>query len=510
MLFHLLIVDDEPTIRKGLSSFIKWDTLDCIVDNTACDGLEAMDKIRLLPPDIVITDIKMPQADGIELSKFIHNHYPSIKVIILTGYADFEYAQSAIKYQVTDFILKPTSKDKLIESVKKAQTLILTDVQNKSIKKEDLSFLREQLFQELVTTNTIDGMMQNRIAQYGVTLDNYIICAFQFSDCEQEDLNDSITALKNMMTAQSEAYDCFRYNNFLLVLFPLKLQVSGVTPAILKYCEEIIEILYSLHSITLSAGISLAHIGCAELADAAMEAIQALSMNFYQEKSISVYDPSLEERLCRTNVEYTMILYHLETNLQDRDFSTAATLLNTLFSQLKVQLMNAMDVRNLCIQIYYIYSRCLIKKNLTPLSSSILMNIHNCMSIYQLETLMKGLLEDIHTQMFDSKNQLSPIIEKAIAYINLHFPDNLSLEIIADYVHVNPSHLSRTFKKECRESITEYISKARIEKAQELLSLSNTLAYEVAEKVGFHDPAYFSVTFKKYTGLSPKEFKSLS
>lgn len=113
MTFHLMIVDDEPTIRKGLSNFIKWDTLDSIVDATACDGAEAMELIRLKQPDIVITDIRMPQVDGIALAKFIYEEYPQIKVILLTGYADFQYAQSAICYAVSDFLLKPTSKDKL-------------------------------------------------------------------------------------------------------------------------------------------------------------------------------------------------------------------------------------------------------------------------------------------------------------------------------------------------------------------------------------------------------------
>lgn len=112
MTFHLMIVDDEPTIRKGLSNFIKWDTLDSIVDATACDGAEAMELIRLKQPDIVITDIRMPQVDGIALAKFIYEEYPQIKVILLTGYADFQYAQSAICYAVSDFLLKPTSKGK--------------------------------------------------------------------------------------------------------------------------------------------------------------------------------------------------------------------------------------------------------------------------------------------------------------------------------------------------------------------------------------------------------------
>ena len=161
------------------------------------------------------------------------------------------------------------------------------------------------------------------------------------------------------------------------------------------------------------------------------------------------------------------------------------------------------------VQIYYICSRILIKKNLIPPSPAMIELLQSCTTLSQLEDNINHLFDQV-TEMLANKGMvLSPLIEKAMIYIHLHLDEALSLETIADHVHVNPTHLSRTFKKECGESITEFINKVRIEKAQELLSFSNTLAYEVAEKVGFNDPSYFSSIFKKYTGLSPKEFKQM-
>ena len=114
MIFKLLVVDDEVTMRKGISNYMNWASIDCQVVGNASDGVEAMEFLDREPVDIVITDIKMPAADGLEVARYVYEHHPHTKVIILTGYADFQYAQTAIKYRVTSFILKPTNKKGIV------------------------------------------------------------------------------------------------------------------------------------------------------------------------------------------------------------------------------------------------------------------------------------------------------------------------------------------------------------------------------------------------------------
>lgn len=117
MSFQLLIVDDEVPIRKALASYIPWEEYNCTVYDTASNGKEAIKKLEAHPVDLVITDVKMPLIDGIELSKYIYDNYPDTLVIILSGYAEFEYAQSAMRYHVSEYLLKPVSKDNLIAAV---------------------------------------------------------------------------------------------------------------------------------------------------------------------------------------------------------------------------------------------------------------------------------------------------------------------------------------------------------------------------------------------------------
>ena len=165
MIFHLMIVDDETTIRKGLTQVVNWEAIDCIIQDTASDGLEAIEKLKENPVDIIITDIRMPESDGLDLAKYVMEHYPEIKVIILTGYADFEYAKTAIKYNVSDFLLKPISIEQVVASVQSAQKKIIASRQKNTAKKSDVAFMIDQLLQELTDASCSDTLAA-RLKEY--------------------------------------------------------------------------------------------------------------------------------------------------------------------------------------------------------------------------------------------------------------------------------------------------------------------------------------------------------
>lgn len=193
MIFKILVVDDESTMRKGITNFMDWDSLDCQVVGSVENGLIAMDFLKKNDVDIVLTDIKMPGADGLALAQFIHDEYPQIKVIILTGYADFEYAKAAIKYNVVSFIVKPTNKSDLFDAVKKAQEQIIISRNHSSVAKEELAFLRDQLLLEMTTMPYASPFMQ-RLTKLNLNLNNYYIAAFQLVPLEND-----ITALKKII-----------------------------------------------------------------------------------------------------------------------------------------------------------------------------------------------------------------------------------------------------------------------------------------------------------------------
>lgn len=498
MIFKLLIVDDEATMRKGISNFMNWESIGCQVAGTASDGLEAIEFIKQNHVDIVITDIRMPVSDGLAVAKYIHGNLPHIQVILLTGYADFEYAQRAIHYNVSAFILKPTNKKDLLEAVQAAQKKMLTCKKNTAAE-DDLTFLKEQLLQEL-TVSLLTPSLEQRILQYGICLEQYYIAAFQITPPNQD-----ISSFKKLMITENTY--CYRYNHLVIAIYTLSQSGNQVPDYILENCAEIADITQTLDSSQAAIGISRCHDNAATFSTAVSEAIYALSLTFYTENNIARFTETARPAEYDLNAENSMDLLQLENTLNQFRFGESQNIIHNLFTKFKRNLVKSRDAKNICSQIYYICSRVSLKRGITPPQAQYLTGIYNSNDIFTLETSMLEMLNLAIHNLTGSGVSQNKIVEDTIKYIHSHLSETLSLENIAENLHISPSHLSRTFRKSYSEPLTEYINKTRIEKAKEYLIHPGTLSYEVAELVGYHDPTYFSSIFKKYTGLSPTEFK---
>ncbi len=505
-MFKLFIVDDEPTIRKGLSQFIPWNNIDVEIVGEACDGASALKKIETLNPDIVITDIKMPNMDGIELSKMLFENYHGIKVIILTGYADFSYAQSAIRYDVTDFVLKPTPKDKIIAAVKGAQERILVERKQEYTLNGDLSILQEQVLEQLTRGLIESYLTEDRLRTYNVTLNYYYLIAFQISEYQAEKKQSNILALKNMISILNKDGYCYFYdNNIVLSIFKTPQNESSLPKTILASCKEISDVVNNFSDTQVSIGVSLCHHGFAELSTAGFEVVQALSKHFFNGEDISFFSPSQKsERTVTTDQSF--FLCGLESLFESYDFETINHNIRDFFTQQKIDVANAQDTVNICTQIYLISARVLSKNNRPALDSALNNLILESVSITELEKTVEKMILITEQNLRHTTQKTSEAVTQTREYIDLHYAENLHLSGIAGHVHINSQYLCRIFKKECGETINEYITKIRINRAKELLRNSNYLTYEVGEKVGFNDPAYFSSVFKKLTGISPKDY----
>jgi two-component system response regulator YesN len=497
MTFRLLIVDDEAPVRKGLSSFINWESIDCIVCDTACDGTEAIEKLKKNSIDIVITDVKMPELDGIGLAKYLYENHPNIAVIMLTGYAEFEYARRAISYHVVEFLVKPTSKDEVITAVKSAQQKIIASKEQDEIAKNEIAFLMERLLQDLIYTSATEES-EVQLRSYGMTLDNYYIVAFQLMGN-----NGDISQLKELIIQQKNNNYYFRYDNLILSIY-----FSPQIEPVIEHCSETALILESLYSLKLSIGISQLHHGGKDFSTAVAQAIHTLSLNFYSSSCIAVFTEQNVQSESVLATDTTLSLYELETAILNRDFSTALSIINTLFMKLQSNFSSPSYTKNICTHIYYVIFRVMAKYQQVLPPESFLSRMMDAPDIFQLESIIDELLQFAKKSFNGTEKKYSPHIHNTITYIQEHLTENLSLDILAQNVHMNDTYLSRTFKKECGYSITEYITTLRVEKAKNLLADSSILTYEVSEQAGFNDPSYFSLLFKRYTGLSPKEYRN--
>ena len=177
MPYSVMLVDNEPVIQRGLMQLIDWKALGCYVRSIAYDGADAVRQIQESPPDIVITDIRMPEMDGLQLCAWVREHCPDIQLILCTGFPDFEYAQQAIQYEVADFVLKPTTEEGLSAAVKKACQRLQKDsgIQKRSLLLEQQALLGELIFKSRHSMLYI----LNRLNDLHITLSSYYVLSLE-------------------------------------------------------------------------------------------------------------------------------------------------------------------------------------------------------------------------------------------------------------------------------------------------------------------------------------------
>ncbi len=501
MIFKLLIVDDEATMRRGIANYMNWASIDCEVAGTASDGAEAIDFLSRTSVDVVITDIKMPEADGLDVARYVYENHPDTKVILLTGYADFSYAQTAIRYNVSAFILKPTNKKALFEAVQDAQKELLTSRRHSSRLKEEMAFLKDQTLQEL-TDQPLTPELIARLKKYEIELNFYYVAAFQVIP-----ISDDVAFLKNIIITEKQNAYCYRYNTLIVCIYFVEETQAQLPDSVFENITDITDIARNLHSLQTAAGISSLHEGVSQFGSAVSEAICALTANFYSENNIALFSPTLNNGNSDLTAEDSMYLFQFENSLNNRNFREAQSILSSMFMKFKSNFVHSREVKNICAQIYYICCRVLIKRESESINSDFLTKIQQASDIFALENQTEKLLCSTQEHLLGTFSGQNRLVDSAIAYIHAHLRDNLSLETLAEQLHISPSHLSRTFKKTQQQSLTEYINKARIEKAQEYLSDPETLTYEAAQLVGYNDATYFSSIFKKYTGVSPTDYR---
>ncbi|MDR2902936.1 MAG: response regulator, partial [Clostridiales bacterium] len=380
MAVHLLIVDDESTIRKGLSSYMPWHELGCVVDNAARDGAEAIEQIKSRPPDIVITDIKMPRVNGIEVARFVREHCPKTKVIILSGHADFEYARSALVYGVSDYVVKPVAKEVLLATVKK----LAGEIEKERMKSS--SWPCEQLFRELAENNKNQEALLHKIAESGLVLSNYAVVIFD-SVNQASQMND---IRKNLASRRPDDYFFIAHNG------SLRNSLFWVTYAeendIQANCCEIVAVSRSLYAHTLSIGISLRHMGLNELSAAFKEAQESLLHNFYSGGTVSFFPEEKSKNCHVADAMYEEAVFFITQNISIRAFDVARSAVSALFMDFRNSFAPEIFVRDLCKQIYFVCYGVLRKSDLIFLLPDFLSDIAAAQTADELKTVLLHMI----------------------------------------------------------------------------------------------------------------------
>lgn len=497
--YRLLIADDEYFIRQKLKKIIPWEELHLELVAEAENGAAVLMRLQE-SLDIVILDIKMPLLDGLETAERISRDYPQVKIILLSGFADFGYAQSAIKYGVTEYLLKPASAAALTTALKSCIHKIDQQDRDERQTREQHDYQRLWLYQEVLEGNLDLAKFYLKCPEFSSFDSGFFVGIFLLplstallSDLKRELGQEEIT---HLLLQESEC-------RFILQIFCRDGSERAKVTALLQQLKARSR-LFSFS--VLGRNFSLQR----ELRQAYQETLQQLyRYYFYQE-------PTLVESSSQTNKifpqkEIADIRIQMSYLLNAKDKANLRLYLNQLFCL--VEESGSAEVLQLVLHEIFLTYHLRLTNPLGREESISTFITQLLDEEYKLDNLKATALNTGLACMEISENLPSDIAisKKIITYIQHNYgnPD-LTVAGLAELFQLNISYMGSLFKKVHGTSILQYITTVRIDAAKELLGAQKYKISEIAQQVGYADIFYFSKRFKQVTGLSPKEFIQLS
>jgi two-component system, response regulator YesN len=525
----ICFIDDIQSVVDGISKQINWEHHGISVCGTAINGEDGLMLITSCKPDIIVTDIRMPKLDGLELTRRVKELLPRSKVILMTGFSDFEYARQAVQLGAFDFITKPFSLAHIEEIVVKAKKEIeairnqedhIAELEQRV--QESMPFLRQELFTLLLHHKVDEQEAEQRWEYVKPDLESRHLLVMileidgfddKHRDSPMNELELARFALKNITEETIALYTkgmVFRDSANRLVAV-LNTPLSASAAAIAEACCQHVR-LYT--SITVSIGIGRPVTYIHELYSSYDQALHALSYHFYTGGNavISYEDIANTEislpRSIRT-AEQEMV-YALQSGNVDQALLTLDHILNEFTDR------SPLPKPEYFISLYYELAYMMLRaiQDKVPMNELSDLNMivrEGRVSSERSLTDMKKILHSIVTlgcERIENQNRsaAAKIIQEAILYVKSNLDQDLSISTCAKEVHLSPSYFAGLFKKVTGMAFSQFVTQERMEMAKRLL-LEDRQIQEIAESLGYVERRYFTDVFKKYTQMTPSEFK---
>ena len=512
MVYKVFIVDDDRYVRKGLISLIDWEGCGYEVCAEADNGEDALEYIQRYNPDLVITDIKMPVLDGLELIKNIVEHKKANpNFIIISGYSDFKYAQKALKYGVQDFILKPIDKEEMEETLKKVAEKLTKELQ---LNKSRENILAVTAFNDLITGEVKDEFLHDCVNKLNINKAKgiaYIIIEINnvavnpiktrriiTTTMHGEDLNTTILMREHGnnrigMLVNSDEIQKFR-GNIIDFTEGLKTELTtnlktDVTIYVGRIVNEPVNIKDSYES-----------------------AIQALQFKYVEPSDKPIVYGNTQNTSVNyielDNAQYQLLMEQIEEN---KKLDIRKTI-DSMFEQFQEKAFAKDAVRTSINRVVHEVIKTLQsmdgdENNLVSLQQTLNWDNQPNTLIVIKEIFLDFILEA--AELINKLNKASAIgnVRRIKQYVDSHYQDDLTLKKIANKFFMNPVYLGQLFKKNYGMYFKEYILQVRINEAKRNLRQTDMRIYQVAQNVGFSNPDYFVTQFEKATGMTPTQYR---
>ncbi|WP_459478788.1 response regulator [Clostridium saccharoperbutylacetonicum] len=536
-LYKIMIVDDEEEIRLGIIKKIDWEAYGFVVVGDAENGQDALEKAEKLQPDVIMTDIKMPYMDGLELGKKLVELMPSTKIIVFSGCDDFEYAHQAIKINVVEYVLKPINSVEFIEVLQRLKSQLDKEYDEKrnleTLYKhyvESLPVIREQFLVGMLEGRISGSQWKDQSENLGIDFKyEYISVALIRADgvLMLEDNKDSADAgiqkeptlvpisIKKMVDETMDKYTkfvSFIYSDMVVVIGNLieKIDILQFIKGINEICKEYMRIM----DLNISAGIGYVYDDPSEMRFSYRSAQNALDYRFILGTGKAIYiddvEPDNSIHLQLDEQEERVMLNAIKISSEEEITEAIDNLFKKFqdlllpFNQYRIYLMEIMTSILKLVQNYNLDINEIFGDNFNCYSY-----LEAFDSIDEVKKWITNKAVKINDYIKKERiNSSMLLIEKAKQYIKESYSDSdVSVEKLCSKLHVSPTYFSTIFKKETGENFVNYLTTVRLEEAVKLLNTTDDKTYMIAEKVGYPEANYFSYVFKKKFGVSPSKYR---
>lgn len=514
-MIKLLIADDEPRTRKGLYNIISKSSLPVEIVGISTNGAEAMEKTKVLLPDIIITDIRMPKMDGIEFSSEVRKFHPACQIIFISSYSDKEYLRSAITLKAVNYVEKPFEPNEILEAI---QTAIDIVTQNRSLYREQRDILNEKLALELINPNMNEVYWEKMHSLFSEFINEPCFCTVicQLSpqkDCQKHaaisytQIQDSLGDIfPHSLVVQKES------NIFIIHLCDFAPNHSAAMRNLIRQLYAKMQQLVSpQEKVFLAVGTPVAD--PRQIYQSYMDAVICLKKLFFVGYSHICFYKEQDNEMSYPFNPHPLIFQNFSSALKNDNHREAAAMIDKLFQDIRNTLykFEINSIKDIYYQLIVALKNVCNERGMTTVfqheNDFIWENIAQTDTLFTLHDYLLSKLA-LFTQESVGKTGVSLLTYRIQQYIEMHYSEpDLSISKMAETFHFTPAYLCQIFKSEAGTTINSYISSFRISKAIDLLKEDNIKVYEVAFRVGYNDPNYFSRLFKKQVGITLSEFR---
>ncbi|MFC0472082.1 response regulator [Halalkalibacter kiskunsagensis] len=513
----VVLVDDEHFVRKGVISLIDWEDCGFQVSAEADNGEDALEVIDNTKPDLVITDIRMPVLDGLELIRqLVEEKKSSAKFIILSGYNDFSYAQKAVRYGVCDFILKPLEKEELETTLKQLSTTLHEE---KKLKEHN---------QKLIITNMFEDVLSGNITEHQKELSNffqlervkrmyYIIvevntCSTYHSDLKKVDvikeyISDAIFEISNEKSIMIRDHELNRYGVFVTDQHLEKFanHIAGFVNELQTTLQHMLNKVVSIY-----VGQAVEHIN--DLNTSFETATKTMEYRYTQlENEPIIYDMVKDQTIIHSEITDEVFISLMEA-IEENDSSNMRKKIDLMFEEFQEKLFAPESIQTTIKRCVHGVMKAIRsmegnEQQLTKLQP--ILNLNNSsLTLLQLKELLIEFVEEASGYIFKLRKQnVKSDIHKIKNYIEQHYHKNISLKSIAHTFFMNPVYMGQLFKKTYGVYFKDFLLQIRVNESKKLLRQTNLRVYEIAEKVGFRSADYFVTQFEKMENMTPTDYR---